>query len=100
MLTHCVFFWLKEGLTRTDEATFQRGIRSLTRIPGVLDGVAGAPAATHRPVVDRSYSYGLVVKFENDADHDAYQVHPIHQEFLAACAGLWNKVLVYDFVDL
>ena len=99
MFTHCVFFWLKEHLSPSEEATFQRGLSSLTRITGVVQGSAGPPAATDRPVVDRSYSYGLMVRFEDKAAHDAYQVDPIHKEFLASCGSLWKKVLVYDFVD-
>ncbi len=49
MLTHCVFFWLKEHLSPSEEETFQRGLSSLTRIAGVLQASAGAPAATDRP---------------------------------------------------
>jgi hypothetical protein len=99
MFTHCVFFWLKPEVTAQDRAKFERGVASLTRIAGVVHGSFGVPAATDRPVVERSYSYGLMVKFENLAGHDAYQIDPIHQEFLATCSQLWNQVKVYDFVE-
>jgi hypothetical protein len=99
MLTHCVFFWLKEGTTVGDKSLFERELASLVGIPGVLDGSFGVPASTDRPVVDRSYSYGLMVKFNDLAGHDAYQVDPIHKEFLRKCSHLWTQVQVYDFVD-
>jgi len=99
MFTHCVFFWLKDGTTAQERATFERGVASLIAIPGVFHGTFGVPAATDRPVIDRSYSYGLMVKFEDQATHDAYQVHAIHKEFLKNCSQLWTRVQVYDFVD-
>ncbi|MDB5240049.1 MAG: stress responsive alpha-beta barrel protein, partial [Spirosoma sp.] len=33
------------------------------------------------------------------AAHDAYQVHPVHLEFVAECAHLWNRVQIYDAVS-
>jgi len=99
MLTHCVFFWLKEGVTAEQRVTFERCLVSLTTITGVFDATFGVPATTDRPVIDRSYSYGLMVKFDDLATHDAYQVDPIHKEFLKNCSQLWTRVQVYDFVD-
>jgi hypothetical protein len=99
MFTHCVFFWLKEGTTREDRVKFEDGLRSLTTIPGAIHASIGVPATTDRPVVERSYSYGLMVKFGDLAGHDAYQVHPVHNEFHKNCVALWSRVQVYDFVD-
>jgi hypothetical protein len=99
MLTHCVFFWVKDGLSSLDRADFERRLNTLPGIPGVIRGSAGVPASTDRPVVDRSYSYGLVLTFADLAAHDAYQVHPIHDEFHKTCSRYWTKVLVYDIVD-
>jgi hypothetical protein len=99
MLTHCVFFWLKDGITQQERASFEQGLASLTVISGVLHGTFGVPASTDRPVIDRSYSYGLMVKFNDLPGHDAYQVDPLHKEFLKNCSHLWERVQVYDFVD-
>ena len=99
MFTHCVFFWLKEETTREDRVKFEEGLRSLTAIPSAFHAAFGVPATTDRPVVERSYSYGLMVRFEDLAAHDAYQVGPVHKEFLKNCAVLWSRVQVYDFVD-
>lgn len=99
MLTHCVFFWLQPQITAQDRATFEQGLASLTTITGVFHASFGVPAPTDRPVIERSYSYGLMVKFENLAAHDAYQVDPIHERFLEQCSRLWTRVQVFDFVD-
>jgi hypothetical protein len=99
MLTHCVFFWLKDGITSQETGIFEKGLASLTTISGVLHGTFGVPASTDRPVIDRSYSYGLMVKFNDLTGHDAYQVDPVHEEFLESCSHLWVRVQVYDFVE-
>jgi hypothetical protein len=98
MLTHCVFFWLDPQVTAQERASFERGLASLTGIAGVFHASFGVPASTDRPVVERSYSYGLTVKFESLAAHDAYQADPIHERFLEQCSRLWTRVQVFDFV--
>jgi hypothetical protein len=99
MLTHCVYFWLKNEATPADRARFEEGLRSLATIPVARDVAFGVPATTDRPVVERSYSYGLLVKFKDVAAHDAYQVHAVHKSFLESYSALWTRVQVYDFVD-
>ncbi len=98
MLTHCVFFWSKAELSASDAADFEAGLQTLLTIPSVVAGKVGVPASTARPVVERSYAYALMVTFKDLADHDAYQVDPIHDAFLARCSKYWGKVVVYDFV--
>jgi hypothetical protein len=46
--------------------------------------------------VDRSYSYGLVIVFEDLVGHAASQSDPIHNAFLGL-HQLWTKVVIYDF---
>jgi hypothetical protein len=69
----------------------------LTTIPSVVTGTVGTPAATNRPVIDRSYTWGLMVVFKDAAGHDLYQSHPLHLDFLARFAQYFAKVVVYDF---
>ncbi|MEZ4703216.1 MAG: Dabb family protein [Rhodothermales bacterium] len=96
MVIHNVYFWLKDGITPAEIATFEAGARSLLTIDGVTGGYVGKPAATEaRPIIDRSYSYGLVVMFDDIAGHDAYQVDPIHDAF-RELAHLWTRVQIYD----
>jgi len=96
MFVHHVFFWLKENLSAAEVKQFEDGVMSLLPIEHIKFGDIGRPATTDRPVIDRSYSYSLLLVFENKAAHDAYQPHPIHQKFVETCSPLWDKVLIYD----
>ncbi len=99
MFIHSVYFWLKPELTDTEKEQFWAGVRSLTTIESVRHGYVGTPAATDRPIIDRSYSCALIVIFDDDAGHEAYQVHPVHDKFRDECAPFWTKVLIYDAVS-
>ncbi len=90
----------KADLTGAERADFAGGLRTLLSIPTVRAGWVGTPSATNRAVVDRSYAFGLTLRFEDLAAHDAYQLDPIHDAFHARCAKYWTKVAVYDVDDL
>jgi hypothetical protein len=98
MFVHSVYFWLKPDLSETERAQFWKCVRSLTTIEGVRQGFTGKPAATDRPIIDRSYSCALIVMFDDEGGHEAYQVHPIHDQFRKECASFWSKVLIYDVI--
>ena len=98
MFVHSVYFWLKPYLDEAGKQQFWEGVRSLLTIESVRNGFVGTPAATDRPVIDRSYSCALVVMFDDEAGHDAYQDHPVHDKFRIECAHLWERVLIYDAV--
>jgi len=96
MFVHSVFFWLRPDLTEEESSQFWQQVRALLTIPSVKIGHVGTPANTDRPVIDRSYSCALLTVFEDEAGHDAYQVHPVHDQFRTECAPLWTKVVIYD----
>jgi hypothetical protein len=98
MFIHAAYFWLRKGLSAGERRQFEDGVRSLMTIDTVERAYTGVPASTDRPVIDRSYSYGLVVVFHDQAGHDIYQEHPVHDRFRKACAGLWTRVQIYDTV--
>jgi len=96
MFVHHVFFWLHDHLGADDIALFEKVVATLPTIEHVQFGSVGKPATTSRPVIERSYTYSLLLVFANKAAHDAYQPHPVHQQFIDTCAHLWSKVLIYD----
>jgi hypothetical protein len=100
MFVHAVYFWLRENLTHAERERFIAGLRSLRGIDGVAQGYIGVPAMTDRPVIDRSYSWSLMLVFANEADHDAYQVDPVHDKFRAECSTYWTIVRIYDSVTV
>lgn len=96
MHAHNVYFWLKNDLTPGDLSAFEQGLQALTHDPAVQSGYYGRPADTHREVVENSYSYGLLLLFDNLAAHDQYQQGAVHLEFVAAHASKWARVVVHD----
>lgn len=100
MFVHSVLFWLRDNLSEAEHQQFVDGAKSLTRIDSVRHGFLGTPADTDRPIIDRSYSYALTVVFDDEAGHDEYQVHEVHDRFREECASLWTRVLIYDSITV
>lgn len=97
MLVHTVFFWLDPKLTAAQLAEFEERLNKLPTIGAVKHGFTGQPSATSRPIIDRTYSYGLTLVFDDLAKHDEYQVDPLHASFVEHCSSMWIKVTIYDF---
>jgi len=100
MHTHTVLFWAKDDLTAAERTEFQAGLCKLPTISWVRAAYIGRPSATKRSVVDSSYAFALTLRFDDLAGHDAYQIDPIHDDFVARCSKYWKKVVVYDYDDL
>ena len=98
MFVHSVYFWLDPKLTATQHKTFVDRLHGLLAIPSVKWGFIGTPAATDRPIIDRTYSYKLITAFDDEKGHDEYQVHPVHDAF-REIAKSWIKVVIYDAVS-
>lgn len=97
MITHAVFFWLKNANSIDDRDKLIAGIRGLAAIEGVRSLVVGIPANNgDRDVVDRSYSVSEILTFDSVEDEAVYQDHPLHMHFIAEHSHLWDKVTVYD----
>lgn len=96
MHIHNVYFWLNEDQTKADHQAFAHGLEQLVTDPNIAQSYFGPPADTHRDVVENSYSFGLVVVFDDLAAHERYQVSDIHEQFLANHAHRWAKVSVFD----
>jgi hypothetical protein len=100
-LVHHVFFWLKNPQSKEDLQKLIAGLRTLEAIPTIRGVHIGVPASTEkRAVVDNSYSVSEIFFFDDVAGQEAYQVHPLHQKFVADCSPLWEKVVVYDAVSV
>ncbi|HEX5662821.1 MAG TPA: Dabb family protein [Xanthomonadaceae bacterium] len=96
-VVHHVFFWLKNPDSKEDLARLLAGLRTLAGIDTVRGIHIGVPADTEqRGVVDGSYSASELLFFDDVAGQNAYQVHPIHKQFVADCEHLWERVVVYD----
>jgi hypothetical protein len=98
MLVHTVVFWLRKDLSPAEIGAFRaEGLESLRPIAGVRQLFIGTPAPIPpRPVVDASYTYAITLLFDGVAAHDAYQIDPVHQAFVARFKSCWERVQIYD----
>ena len=100
-LVHHVYFWLKEPKNEAHKKQLVNALNDLLKVETIKMSHIGYPAGTEsRDVVDHSYSVSYMVMFDDRAGQDAYQVHPIHTKFVEDNQHLWNKVVVYDSVDV
>lgn len=97
---HHVFFWFKEPVTLATRKNFEKALKELVTIETIIDYHLGVPAGTSRNVIDSSYTYSLFTTFKNKKDQDVYQTHPKHLKFIDDCGDLWEKVVVYDSVNI
>ncbi len=100
-MLHTVYFWLQPGLSTEDKAAFVAGAKALGGAPTVAACYVSSPAATpERDVTDHSFDYSLHLMFKDVADHDAYQIDPVHLKFVAEQADKFATVKVYDSTAL
>ncbi|TXF90739.1 Dabb family protein [Neolewinella aurantiaca] len=96
-MLHTVYFWLTPGLSEAEKENFVAGAKALAEAPTVAACYVSAPAATpERDVTDHSFDYSLHLMFKDVADHDAYQIDPVHLKFVEEQAAKFAVVKVYD----
>jgi len=93
---HHVLFWLND---KADRQKFVDGLQQLTTINSIRDIHIGITADTHGGPIDNSYDVSLLILFNNQADHDAYEVDPIHLDFIARYDKLCSKLVAYDSIN-
>ena len=50
--------------------------------------------------MDASYSVSELMLFDDVTGQNTYQVHPIHKKFIENYSYLWERVVVYDAMDI
>ena len=98
MLTHHVLFWLKADTTEEQKKAFKTALNTLEKIETIKSIYIGTPAPIERAVVDITYTFSLLIIFDDLAGHDIYQVHPIHKSFLEEFRVHFEKVVIYDAI--
>ncbi|MBC7743525.1 MAG: Dabb family protein [Flavobacterium sp.] len=98
---HTVYFWLKHPDNQDEKAKFETSIKKfINNSIHIQTKHLGVPADTNRPVIDRSYTYCLSLTFASKADQDKYQDEVLHKIFIKESEMLWEKVIVYDSVNI
>lgn len=100
-VVHHVFFWLKNPDSTADRDRIIQGLKTLRKIAAIKELRIGIVAATEkRDVVDKSWAVSELMLFEDLEAQASYQNHPIHLQFIKDCSHLWDKVIVYDAIDV
>lgn len=94
---HVVLFWLKRPGNAEDKAAFAAAAEELRVIPGMHFFDHGNALKSERPVVDDSFDFALVSRFESAAALHAYETHPLHvKKVNEVLKPLSKKVVAYD----
>lgn len=100
-IVHHVFFWLKHPTSTEDRDKLVAGLKTLAGIPLIKELYVGVLANTEkRNVVDASWQVSELMFFEDISAQANYQSHPLHLAFVKNCSPLWEKVVVYDAMNL
>ena len=100
-IVHHVFFWLKNPASVEDRDQLITGLKTLAGIPLIKELYVGVLAHTEkRDVVDASWQVSELMFFEDLSGQANYQKHQLHQDFIKNCSHLWEKVVVYDALNL
>lgn len=95
MLTHVVLFKLKERTLENVAAAVSQLAGLADKVPTVRSLEVGADVVQS----PRSYDVGLVVKFDDRAGLEAYQVHPEHVPVSAYLRERCESIVAVDFKD-
>jgi len=97
MHAHNVFFTLNDKSSEAVGRFIADSKQYLAVIPGITSFACGVlEAELDREVNDRDFDVSLHVLFESKEAHDAYQISPLHDEFVARNKGNLATVRVFD----
>ena len=94
---HVVYFWLENPENQEDRKAFEASLTNfINSSEFIRTKHLGTPADTDRGVIDNTYTYCLLLTFDNKEMQDKYQVEEGHLKFIEESGKLWKKVVVYD----
>ena len=97
MLVHSVFFKFNPDVTPEQIEGVAEMARGLGKIETVKELYVGSPAPVpERPVCRNDYELAITALFDSVADHNIYQDHPLHVEYVTTNKPLWERVEVFD----
>jgi hypothetical protein len=100
-VVHHVFFWLKNPASADDRDQLVAGLKTLAGIPLIKELYVGILANTEkRDVVDASWQVSELMFFNDLQAQASYQQNPIHLDFVKNYSHLWEKVVVFDTMNL
>ncbi len=98
MFSHVVIFWTRPEVSDATEQLIAGAEHYLRPIEGVLSFHVGKMSPSERSVVDQSYQVALNLVFPSKDAEKAYQIHPLHIEFVEKVfKPCCQKAVIYDF---
>jgi hypothetical protein len=94
MIAHLVLFRLKPGIA-PDDARIERVVRMMSELPRRIPVIRGWEFGRNLTRDDEAWDFGLIARFDNEADLHAYFEHPAHLPALE----LWNEIATLAFAD-
>jgi hypothetical protein len=97
MIGHMVYFALKDNSPEAVQKMVAACRKYLKGHDGEVFFAAGPRAKEFtREVNDQDWDVALHIVFKSKADHDKYQEHPRHVQFISENRENWKKVRVFD----
>jgi hypothetical protein len=97
MIGHMVFFTLSDNSPAKVQALVAACDKLLSKHQGEVYYSAGPRAKEfNRDVNDQDWDVALHLVFKSRADHDKYQDHARHKQFIDENRAGWKKVRVFD----
>ena len=95
---HVVLIWLKKpGDAQQRQAVLAQCRAFAAEISEVAHLSCGLALPSERPVVDDSFDVGMVMRFDNPSDLQAYEKHQVHVKAVESLLKpLAAKIQVYD----
>lgn len=94
MLKHVVLFKFKP---ETTEADIEKLAAGLGRLPEIIDEIREFVFGRDVVRSERSYDFGLVSSFDDQAALGRYAIHPDHQLVVAHVKQICKSVVALDF---
>lgn len=93
MITHIVFFKLKDG----SEENVARAAQVLKDMEGKIEVLKSIEVGIDVLHSERSYDIALITKFESMEALEVYQVHPVHKKIIEYMLQVREASISVDF---
>lgn len=95
MIEHIVLFRFKSDI---EDAAKQRLIEELRGLEGRVPSIRSISSGLNFSTRGDGYEAGLVIRFDDQAGLDSYQIHPDHVRVVQDCVKpVVEKVLAVDY---
>ncbi|MFQ3324740.1 MAG: hypothetical protein ACI90U_002570 [Pseudomonadales bacterium] len=96
-VSHIVFVWAKEDISKKDVKAMISNAEMLSKINGVKSMKVGTAVPSDRSTVDDSYDVGITLIFDTVDAMEAYLEHPEHIKYVSTYVKPYAEaLLVYD----